>query len=278
MTTSRDKRLVTFNDDTKIQGDKDRKKARQWVISAMVLNTTATPYIKPMPLDVDNGLPGIEMWYGSTDDNEVGFMCHLDTCAAMNTGNLLTHQWLMTKYPHIVSEYIQYNDSEPFEPLQLEVAVTDKDKIEEQSGRLTAIVRYQLRYHQGGKPFILSFGLGEDVRVNSIIGIPTIRQWGGVFDFGSSTFIAKSLNTKFALQYETTAQGLPAGVSFTSRDFIRPHSNMAQLGEALVSSVKTPVNASHTARLYSKPEDIVAVNHNVGATHLHKSFNNSHQE
>ena len=92
MTSNRDKRLVTFGDDNKIPNDKERKKSRQWVISAEVLNTSATAYIKPMPLDVDNGLPGVEIWFGSDDNNEVGFVCHLDTCAAMNTGNLLTHQ------------------------------------------------------------------------------------------------------------------------------------------------------------------------------------------
>ena len=176
MTSGRDKQLIRFGDNTVIPKDKNRKRAREWVISAEVLNTAASTYTRHMPLDVDNGLPGVEIWFGSSDDNEIGFMYHLDTCAAMNTEKLLTHQWLITKYPHIVSEYIQYDDGEPFEPLQLECAIKDKKKAKEQAGRLTAIVRYQIRYHQGEKPYILSFGLGKDVRFNSIIGIPTLRQ------------------------------------------------------------------------------------------------------
>ena len=74
-----------------IVADRDRKKARQWVVSAMVLNTNTSSYTQPIPLDVDNGLPGVELWFGSNDASEVGFMCYLDTCAAMNTGNLRVH-------------------------------------------------------------------------------------------------------------------------------------------------------------------------------------------
>ena len=40
-----------------------------------------------MPIDVDNGLPGIELWFGREEADEVGMLCHMDTCAAMNTGN-----------------------------------------------------------------------------------------------------------------------------------------------------------------------------------------------
>ena len=74
-------------------------------------------------------------------------MCHHDTCAAMNIENFLTHQWLMTKYSHIESGCIQYNDGEPFEPLQLECAIADTRKVEEPFGNLTAVVRYQFWYN-----------------------------------------------------------------------------------------------------------------------------------
>ena len=71
-----------------------------------------------------HGLPGIELCFGKVCTSEVGLLCHLDSCAAMNTVNLRVHQWLITTYPHLVSEYIQYDDSLPFQPLQLSCAVT----------------------------------------------------------------------------------------------------------------------------------------------------------
>ena len=72
--------------------------------------STHHPVSPPMPLDVDTGLPGIELWFGMNSDNEVGSICHMNICAAMNTDNMKVNQWLMTKYPHIVAEYIQLDD------------------------------------------------------------------------------------------------------------------------------------------------------------------------
>ncbi len=34
--------------------------------------------------------------------NKIDFSCHMETCAAMNTANLLLHQWIITTYPDIV--------------------------------------------------------------------------------------------------------------------------------------------------------------------------------
>ena len=103
-------------------------------------------------------------------------MFHVDTCVTMNTGNLNVHQWLITQYPHIVAEYLQYDDAETFEPLTILVVIKDLEKVDSEHGKLTTIVRYKLRYKQEQRPCFLSFGLGKDVAVNSIIGLPTLRQ------------------------------------------------------------------------------------------------------
>ena len=79
-----------------------------------------------------------------------------------------------------------------------------------------------MRYNQGNKKDVLSFGLGTDAAVNSLVGLPTLRQWGGVFDFGDKIFVARSLNTKFPLCYEPTKNGLPANVVFNDGDGDRP--------------------------------------------------------
>ena len=41
----------------------------------------------------------------------------------MNTGNLLIHQLLITKYLEIVHHYEQFDDINPFEPIMLEGAL-----------------------------------------------------------------------------------------------------------------------------------------------------------
>ena len=128
-----------------------------------------------MPLDVDNGLPSIELWFGTDTTNEISFICHMDTCAAMNTGNFLVYKWLMMQKTDLVTEYIQFNDAHPFESLQLHWAVEDLATTKSMHGKLTEIVSYWLRCKQYGKCVLLSFGLGNSVAVNSLIGIPSIK-------------------------------------------------------------------------------------------------------
>ena len=177
-----------------------------------------------MPRYVDNRLPGIEMRLGTTDDTEVTFICHVDTCAAMSTGNLQLHKWIMTTYPEIVAEYIQYDDNNPFEPIQLSCTVQDLNTVQAEHQTLTAIVRYWTQYKVGDseRHMILSFGLGAGVSVNTIIGLPTLRQWGSSIDLGSNMLTAPALKIKFQLHYEPTKLGIPIGVEFERKDFIRP--------------------------------------------------------
>lgn len=205
--------------------DEARKKnGRLFVTIGRVLVSTLAAKGAPMPLDVDNGLPGVEMRLGTTDDTEVTFICHVDTCAAMSTGNLQLHEWIMTTYPDIVAEYIQYDDNNPFEPIQLSCAVQDLNTVQAEHGKLTAIVRYWTRYKVGDseKHMILSFGLGAGVAVNTIIGLPTLRQWGSSIDLGSNMLTAPALKIKFQMHYEPTKLGIPIGVEFERKDFIRP--------------------------------------------------------
>ena len=104
----------------------------------------------------------------------------------MSTGNLQLHEWIMTAYPEIVAEYIQYDDNNPFEPIQLSCAVQDLNTVQADRGKLTAIVRYwnQYKVSDSERHMILSFDLGAGVAVNTIIGLPTLRQWGSSIDFG----------------------------------------------------------------------------------------------
>ena len=79
--------------------DRQRKKGRLWTYSANIFISNTTSTTPPMSLDVDNGLPGIALWFGLSPANEISFICHMDTCKAMNTGNLTVHKWLMRKTP-----------------------------------------------------------------------------------------------------------------------------------------------------------------------------------
>ena len=177
MTHNNEGKRMGFEDQDTNPEDAQRKRGRIWGFSAKIIVSDAASITPTIPLDVDNGLPGIELWFGTHVDNKVGFIYHMDTCAAMNTVNLLVHKWFMTQHPHLVAEYIQFDDSYPFELLQLHCAVADLNQTEYMHSKLTAIVRYRLHYEKNGKRVLLSFGLGDSVTVNSIVGIPTIQAW-----------------------------------------------------------------------------------------------------
>ena len=151
----------------------------------------------PMSLDVNNGSHGIELWFGDNEKNEVGFIWYMDTCAAMNMGNLAVYKWLMMTHPHLVVEYMQFDDCWSVEPLQLHCAVEDLVQTQSVHTNLTTIVRYWLRYKQDEKQIILSFGLEYSVTVNSIVGIPTIESWRILLSFESHELIACGITTKF---------------------------------------------------------------------------------
>ena len=189
---------------------------RIWIFTTEIYVNDTVAVTPPMPLDVKNGLPGFELWFGTNPSNKCCFIFHLNTCVAMNTGNLTVHKWLMTTYLELVAEYIQFDNQHPFEPLQLHCAVEDLAVMESIHGNLKAIVLYWLWYGMTGKKVLLSFGLGDSIAVNSIVGVPTIKSWKTVLDFTSDTLLVKGLNTEFLLVYEATKHGLPPGVEFLS--------------------------------------------------------------
>ena len=167
-----------------------------------------------MPLALDNYLPAVELQFGSLDDDEICFCCHLDICAAMNTGNLLLHMWIMTKFPYLVSNFEQFDDPAAFKPISLDCAVPSAaaDGLKNQ---LTAVVTYKTWYMlPTGQPALLSLGLGESIGPNAILGIPTLRSWQIIVNLSKNIAVSEEFNLSFPLIFEHAATGFPAGVTF----------------------------------------------------------------
>ena len=175
-----------------------------------------------MPLSLDNGLPAAVLQFGTNDMDSIEFSCHFDSCAAMNTANLLLHQWIMTTYPHIVHSYEQFDDNVPFQPIELDCAIPNAES-KQNCNRLTAVVTYITNYRKpDGSNMKLSFGLGESISVNAIIGLPTLKEWKLIMDMDSSCATSKLLRQEFPLTFKHAASGFPDGVAFAKEDFIRP--------------------------------------------------------
>ena len=62
-----------------VMEDTRRKKSRIWIFTAQILATPAANINPSMPLDVDYGTPGIELWFGKYSSTDIGLLCHLDS-------------------------------------------------------------------------------------------------------------------------------------------------------------------------------------------------------
>jgi hypothetical protein len=104
---------------------------------------------------------------------------------------------------------------------------------------LSAVVTYKTRYHdKNDKPLTLSFGLGDSITVNAIIGLPTFHEWQLILDVSNSRVISNTLELFFDLEYKNAATGLPDGVNFKTEDFIRPR-RINSSGRALISQISS---------------------------------------
>ena len=135
-----------------------------------------------MPLSLDNALPAALFRFGNSSDDEIPFPCHLDSCAAINTGSLILHQWIISQYPEIVASYEQFDDSNPFIPISLDCVIPSQ-QAEKQASKLTAVVTYKTCCQdKEGNKITLSFGFGLVIKVNDIVDLPTFRKWKLILD------------------------------------------------------------------------------------------------
>ena len=214
--------LIGKNNDGESKKDSKSKRQRLFVVYGSVLNVSGNVIARKMPLSIDNDLPSTVLRFGSSDKNEIAFAVHCDSCAAMNTANELLHMWIMTTYPEIVLKYERYDDVVAFQPITLDCAIPTSNA-EKDKGKLSSVVTYKTRYHkEDGTMMTLSFGLGEDILVNAIIGLPTFREWQLVLDISENRVFSKMLNLSFDLSFQHAATGLPDNINFTKDDFVRP--------------------------------------------------------
>ena len=78
----------------------------------------------------------------------------------MNIGNTEIHQWIITKFLGTVADYIKYDETNPFQTLQLQVDIQYFEAKQADTGKLTSLVQYFTAYrYLDGYPALLYFGL-----------------------------------------------------------------------------------------------------------------------
>ena len=79
-----------------------------------------------MPLYLNNGLPAINMIFGTSDTTESTFFTHVNSCLGMNVENLKIHQWIITNNKDIAESYIKFDDYNPFDPIRLNFSLDEE--------------------------------------------------------------------------------------------------------------------------------------------------------
>ena len=79
-----------------------------------------------------------------------------------------------------------------------------------------------------GSNYILSLGLGKTVAVNTLIGMPTIKNdLQIIMDFSNNMARSTTVGIQFPIQYEQAECGLPNGTQFDTSEFQRPSTSTA---------------------------------------------------
>jgi hypothetical protein len=178
------------------------------------------PPRRPMPIRVDNGLPHIRISLGPLDGN-ISLSALFDSGAALSSGYLPYHLWIMRENPEIVASFERFDDENPFEPIKLGGAISHpSDYTESVHGQLTAVIRYKTAYvcHDGA-PIHLSFGLGNDMTVNTILGLPTICDLGMKPDFRRALVTCDDTPAVFSLLSHATRCGIDTNIPGAAASF-----------------------------------------------------------
>lgn len=232
--------------------DRPPKTAKLLVtVGAITLITNCSSSTRDMPIALDNMLPTVFFdLSGPTDPSSkplVSLGCLADTCAALSSGNRHFHDHVRFTYPECVYAFEAFDDANPFNVIALAGAITTpSDYRSDTHGILNAVITYRTAYTlPNGEPMLLKFALGDDVAVNSIMGLPTMRGLLMLVDIPNENIFSRSLHRSFPLEFITPRCGVP-----------KPAPSIASLGRQVApqpSLVTAASNVVHRADIDNRP-------------------------
>ena len=109
-----------------------------------------------------------------SEDDENRTRMIFDTGAAINTGNLQYHMLVMSQCPEMVDKFLQCGKDTDYDVVHLLAALNLIEVATDiVHGRMTSVIRYKTPYTMNDKGyFVLSFTLGNGVRLRSVLDLP----------------------------------------------------------------------------------------------------------
>jgi hypothetical protein len=182
----------------------------------------------PLPINYDSNLPHINFNIGKSMEQSFQINIAYDTCAVLNVGYAGYHLTIAKQFPSVVKDLTWAKQD--YSPLVLSGIVKDNDKPSESSSpsnpntttTLPAIIEYFTPYTtKEGAPVTLKIALGNNVGVNTIMGLSTIKNARLSFDLDSNMFQAGILNDgTFKVLFKPTSRSIPDTTPLTAHPCI----------------------------------------------------------
>ena len=176
-------------------------------IKSCLMNDKA---LRRMHNDTDNRMPHIAIPISNVI-NTASILALYDTGGALNTGNLGYHNYIKSALPSAVLKFEEFNGSNPFDPIKLEGAILNMSDYDAQKhGILSAVITYRTPFKlPSGGNMSLSFALGKDMSVDTIIGMPFIKNFQLELRFAPDKFLSHLLKKEFKVVYAETKLTVP---------------------------------------------------------------------
>jgi uncharacterized Zn finger protein (UPF0148 family) len=211
-------RALLANKKPKTETDDSTKK--DFITFATFLCLPTSLNSKPLlPISVDTNLPHFMLPIGQPSSNFQLSVAY-DTCAVLCVGWAGYHLAIAKKFPHLVKSLVWAN--EEYTPLTLSGVVSDDDGDKSKSEKLVttlpAIIEYYMPHpSKQGQPTSFKVAIGDNVAVNTLIGMSMIRPAKFSLDLEDNVIDNGILDTKpFPVTYKQTTRALPNLTSVTN--------------------------------------------------------------
>ena len=173
----------------------------------------------------------------------------------MNTGSLAYHQYIKEVLPAAVASYEEFNGVNPFDPIKLEGALLDPEEYcADKHSILSAVITYHTPLKlSNGEPVTISFALGKDTSIDTIIGIPFIKEMKLELRFDPERYLSHVLKKQFAVNYVETKLTKPPTPAASAATVIPEKDGPSVIFHHSVKAVEPLQSILHNTAAQSTP-------------------------
>ena len=104
----------------------------------------------------------------------------------------------MTQCSDIVAVFVEYGSSLKWNSLKFEVAI-DTGAARDDHDAMMSLIHYNINFLLDGNPIIITFGLGDDVSLRTVLDLPMILLLRASLNFEIAILKCPVINEYFAL-------------------------------------------------------------------------------